>query len=87
MEETYTISDGRSQTAIVMAKAEIWKLRGWLESRARQLRAEADAIEEMLNKCSEQTDSWYETIVREATDARRRALDLAPAPQGRRIDA
>jgi hypothetical protein len=61
----------RAQNAFAMAKAEAWKLRAWLEDRARKLREEADAIDTLLRKSTDQTDSWYETIVRENDERRK----------------
>jgi len=71
MSETYTIGDGRAQTAIAMAKGEAWALRGWLEHRAAILRQEADEIDVMLEKSTKHTDGWYETLCKERDDARR----------------
>ena len=74
MDETYTVGDGRAQTAIAMAKADAWKLRGWLERRAAALRREADEIDAMLVKATEQTDTWHDVIVRENAAAKRNLL-------------
>lgn len=81
MSDTYTISDNRAQTAIAMAKGEVWALKGWLKQRMYALRAEADKIEQLLEKASEQTDSWYEVICSERDAAARARWEAKKAQE------
>ncbi len=70
MSDTYTIGDGRAQTAIAMAKGDAHKMRGWLERRAQALRQEADEIDKMLETATREVDTWYDVIVRENDEAK-----------------
>ena len=62
---------GHAQTAIVMAKTDVYALRGFLERRRIMLQMEIDEITQFLATCSTQTDVWYDEILRRAAEARK----------------
>lgn len=71
----------RAKSALAMSVSETHKLCRYLEQRARDLRAEADAIDEMLRdgRATRHGDSWYETFKSDEAKAARAATPT-PSP-------
>lgn len=83
MAETFTVSDQRAHTALVMAKVEASAFEHFLQQRACALRKEADCIDAFLagqidahlnpksrvQSPSHEITSWYEAINKDRDDA------------------